>query len=63
MDTTCKNPDSTKTFIPKRAGPQYCSVACRVAVHRKRHAPLPSTFWIGNARPNAGTGHVMGASG
>jgi hypothetical protein len=48
MDTTCKNSNCAKTFILKRAGAQYCSNACRVAAHRKRHAPLPVTFWTGD---------------
>jgi hypothetical protein len=46
----CKNPDCPrkgKPFVPKRAGAQYCSGRCRVAAHRKHHAPLPVTQWWG----------------
>jgi hypothetical protein len=45
MRATCKNPECHKRFSPVRAGAQYCSVRCRVAAHRKRHAPPPAIFW------------------
>jgi hypothetical protein len=47
MRTTCKNPDCPrkgKPFLPKRAGAQYCTGACRIAAHRKRQAPPPVTL-------------------
>jgi hypothetical protein len=46
MIKTCKNPPCHKTFDAPRADAQYCSGACRVAVHRKRTAPPPRTFWL-----------------
>ena len=48
MRITCKNPDCPrkgKPFVPKRAGAQYCTGACRIAAYRLRHKPLPSTSW------------------
>jgi hypothetical protein len=45
MRITCKNPDCPrkgKPFVPKRAGAQYCTGACRIAAYRLRHKPLPS---------------------
>jgi hypothetical protein len=50
MRITCKNPDCPrkgKPFMPKRAGAQYCTDACRVAAFRKRHRPSPRTWWLG----------------
>src|SRR5262245_60110484 len=50
MRTTCKNPTCSregKSFTPQRTGAQYCSVRCRVAAHRARQAPSPTTFWLG----------------
>jgi len=50
MRTTCKNPDCPrkgKPFKPERAGAQYCSVRCRVAVHRARRKPVPGPLWLG----------------
>src|SRR5262245_17279721 len=51
MRTTCKNtrcPRNGKPFTPKRAGAQFCSVRCRVAVHRARLKPAPRTIWLGD---------------
>jgi hypothetical protein len=48
MKTVCKNPTCPrkgKPFVPQRAGAQYCSGRCRIAAHRARLAPLPSTSW------------------
>jgi hypothetical protein len=50
MRTTCKNPDCPrhgKQFMAERASARYCSVACRVAAHRKRQQLLPAVAWSG----------------
>jgi hypothetical protein len=54
MRITCKNPDCPrqgKTFVPKRAGAQFCSGRCRTAAYRKRQAPLPRTRWWDGKEP------------
>jgi hypothetical protein len=48
MLTICKNPDCPrhgKAFEHSRNGRRFCTAACRVAMHRKRHAALPATVW------------------
>jgi hypothetical protein len=52
MRTACKR--CSKSFRPRRAGAQYCSVRCRVAAHRLRGAPPPVTRWHG-ATPGLST--------
>jgi hypothetical protein len=50
MEITCKNPECDrkgKPFTPKRAGAQFCSGRCRVAVHRARRKPAPAMHWFG----------------
>jgi hypothetical protein len=49
MRMTCKQ--CHKLFKPQRAGAQYCSGRCRIAAHRRRHARLPSTRWLGERIP------------
>jgi hypothetical protein len=34
-------------FTPVRRSALFCSPACRTAAYRKRHAPLPETWWLG----------------
>ena len=58
MQITCKNPDCPrkgKPFVPKRAGPQYCSGRCRTAAYRKRHKRLPITWWYDGKEPSFST--------
>jgi hypothetical protein len=58
MRITCKNPDCPrkgKPFVPKRAGAQYCTGACRIAAYRLRHKPLPSTSWWDGKEPRFST--------
>jgi hypothetical protein len=50
MITSCKACD--RPFNAQRAGAQYCSGACRVAAHRRRHAPLPLVYWLDGKRRN-----------
>jgi hypothetical protein len=62
MRVTCKNPECSrkgKPFVAQRASAQFCSDACRVAVHRKRHAPLPETRWYDGTEPTLSTASRM----
>jgi hypothetical protein len=49
--------------VPKRAGAQYCSGRCRVAAHRKHHAPQPVTQWWGKEPWLSTTSRVLNYDG
>jgi hypothetical protein len=50
MKITCRNPECPRggrPFVPQRASAQYCSVACRVAAHRRRQRTALPPIWLG----------------
>jgi hypothetical protein len=62
----CKNPGCPRKgepFIAQRPDQQYCTGRCRVAAHRKRHVPLPSTWWIGEEPGLGATSRSLNADG
>jgi hypothetical protein len=66
MKIVCKNPDCLrkgKSFVAERADTRYCSVRCRVAAHRRQHAPLPAVDWVGDVPSFRAISRTLNADG
>lgn len=61
--SVCKNPACHRAFRHERAGAQYCSVKCRVAVHRFQQKPSPPTSWLGDDERFSATTRSRNADG